>query len=100
MGKDRARARQGFERRQAAPRGPRDRQAVRLRQQDRDEGRDHRLRPRLGSQPLHVDEEAAKLTLVGGLCASGWHTCMMMMRLVADGMLNRTASLGAPSVDE
>jgi acyl dehydratase len=51
-------------------------------------------------QPLHVDEEAAKLTLVGGLCASGWHTCMMMMRLVADGMLNRTASLGAPSVDE
>jgi acyl dehydratase len=51
-------------------------------------------------QPLHVDEEAAKATLVGGLCASGWHTCMMMMRLVADGMLNRVVSLGAPSVDE
>ena len=51
-------------------------------------------------QPLHVDEEAAKKTLVGGLCASGWHTCMMMMRLVADGMLNRAASMGAPSVDE
>jgi acyl dehydratase len=51
-------------------------------------------------QPLHVDEEAAKKTLVGGLCASGWHICMMMMRLVADGMLNRAASLGAPSVDE
>ena len=51
-------------------------------------------------QPLHVDEEAAKKTLVGGLCASGWHTCMMMMRLIADAMLNRAASLGAPSVDE
>jgi acyl dehydratase len=51
-------------------------------------------------QPLHVDEEAAKKTLVGGLCASGWHTCTMMMRLVADGVLNRVASLGAPSVDE
>ena len=51
-------------------------------------------------QPLHVDEEAAKATLVGGLCASGWHTCAMMMRLVADGMLNRVASLGSPSVDE
>ena len=42
-------------------------------------------------QPLHVDEEAAKATLVGGLCASGWHTCTMMMRLVADGMLNGVA---------
>ena len=51
-------------------------------------------------QPLHVDEEAAKKTLVGGLCASGWHTCTMMMRLVADGVLNRVASLGSPSVDE
>lgn len=51
-------------------------------------------------QPLHVDEEAAKKTLVGGLCASGWHTCTIMMRLVADGVLNRVASLGAPSVDE
>ena len=51
-------------------------------------------------QPLHVDEEAAKKTLVGGLCASGWHTCTMMMRLVADGVLNKVASLGAPGVDE
>jgi acyl dehydratase len=51
-------------------------------------------------QPMHVDEEAAKATLVGGLCASGWHTCAMMMRLVADGLLNRVASLGSPGVDE
>jgi acyl dehydratase len=51
-------------------------------------------------QPLHVDEEAAKATLVGGLCASGWHTCCIMMRQVADNMLNRVASLGAPGVDE
>jgi acyl dehydratase len=52
------------------------------------------------AQPMHVDEEAAKATLVGGLCASGWHTCAMMMRLVADGLLNRVASLGSPGVDE
>lgn len=51
-------------------------------------------------QPLHVDEEAAKATLVGGLCASGWHTCAMMMRLAADGVLSRVASLGSPGVDE
>jgi len=51
-------------------------------------------------QPLHTDEEAAKSTLVGGLCASGWHTCCIMMRLVADGMLNRVVSLGSPGLDE
>jgi acyl dehydratase len=51
-------------------------------------------------QPIHVDEEAARHTLVGGLCASGWHTCAMMMRMVADGLLNHVASLGAPGVDE
>ena len=26
-------------------------------------------------QPFHTDEEAAKQSLFGGLCASGWHTC-------------------------
>ncbi len=43
------RAGHSFKRRQAASRGPRDRQAVRVRHQDRDQGRDHRLRPRLRS---------------------------------------------------
>ncbi|MGZ5867929.1 MAG: MaoC/PaaZ C-terminal domain-containing protein, partial [Xanthobacteraceae bacterium] len=33
-------------------------------------------------QPMHLDEEAAKKTIVGGLCASGWHTCCLMMRMV------------------
>jgi acyl dehydratase len=51
-------------------------------------------------QPMHVDPEAAKSTIVGGLCASGYHTCVIMMRLVCDTILNRVASLGAPGVDE
>jgi acyl dehydratase len=51
-------------------------------------------------QPMHTDPEGAKATPVGGLCASGWHTCAMMMRLVVDGMLGRVASLGSPGVDE
>lgn len=51
-------------------------------------------------QPMHVDEEAAKATLVGGLCASGWHTCAMAMRMVSEAMLNRVASLGSPGIDE
>jgi acyl dehydratase len=28
-------------------------------------------------EPMHLDEEAARASLVGGLCASGWHTCAM-----------------------
>ena len=31
-------------------------------------------------QPFHVDEEAARTSLLGGLCASGWHTAAMWMR--------------------
>jgi acyl dehydratase len=49
---------------------------------------------------MHLDEEAAKKTLVGGLCASGFHTCAIMMRMVCDGILNRVESLGSPGVDE
>jgi acyl dehydratase len=51
-------------------------------------------------QPMHVDAEAAKATIAGGLCASGYHICVIMMRLVCDAVLNRVASLGSPGVDE
>jgi acyl dehydratase len=51
-------------------------------------------------QPMHLDEEAAKRSIVGGLCASGFHTCALMMRMICDGLLNRVASLGSPGVDE
>lgn len=51
-------------------------------------------------QPIHLDEEAAKRSIVGGLCASGYHTCAIMMRMVVDGFLGRAASLGSPGVDE
>ena len=51
-------------------------------------------------QPMHTDEEAAKLAPVGGLCASGWHTCAIMMRMICDGPLKNTAGLGSPGVDE
>ena len=31
-------------------------------------------------QPFHMDEAAAKDSVLGGLCASGWHTAAMWMR--------------------
>jgi acyl dehydratase len=55
---------------------------------------------RFDPQPFHVDQEAAAESMFGGIIASGWHTCSMMMRLVVDGFLRDSASLGSPGVDE
>ena len=51
-------------------------------------------------QPFHIDEAAAKNTFVGGLIASGWHTCALTMRMVADSFILDAAALGAPGIDE
>jgi len=50
-------------------------------------------------QPFHVDEAAANASLFGGLCASGWHTCAMAMRMMCDAYLLDSASLGSPGID-
>jgi acyl dehydratase len=51
-------------------------------------------------QPMHLDEAAASATLLGGLGASGWHTCCLMMRMIADGFLLDSSSMGAPGIEE
>ena len=51
-------------------------------------------------QPMHLDEAAASATLLGGLSASGWHTCCLLMRMIADGFILESASMGAPGVDD
>ena len=51
-------------------------------------------------QPMHLDEEAARHTMLGGLAASGWHTCSVMMKMIADGVLLDSASMGAPGIEE
>jgi len=51
-------------------------------------------------QPMHLDEEAARASMMGGLCALGWHSCALMMRIIADGFVLDSASLGAPGCDE
>ena len=50
-------------------------------------------------QPFHVDPQAAAHSIYGGVIASGWHTCSMMMRLVVDNFLKDAASQGSPGVD-
>ena len=51
-------------------------------------------------QPFHLDEAAGSASLLGGLAASGWHVCAMFMRLLADGWLNKSASMGSNGVPE
>lgn len=38
-------------------------------------------------QPFHLEDEAARATLFGGLAASGWHTAAVTMRLLVQGGL-------------
>lgn len=45
-------------------------------------------------QPHHLDEEAAKKSILGGIAASGWHTCAMTMRMFADSMIPLAAAQG------
>ena len=51
-------------------------------------------------QTFHTDPEAAKETQFGGLIASGWHTCGLMMRLYAEHYLTHVASFASPGLDE
>lgn len=51
-------------------------------------------------QFFHLDAEAAKSSLFGGLCASGWHTCAMTMAMLVENMDKTGRSLGSPGVDD
>ncbi|MGQ0485904.1 MAG: MaoC family dehydratase, partial [Hyphomicrobiales bacterium] len=51
-------------------------------------------------QPFHIDEAAAKASLLGRLAASGWHSCAMLMRMMTDAYLGRAASMGSSGLDE
>lgn len=50
-------------------------------------------------QPMHLDEEAGKASILGGLSASGWHTCSMFMRLLCDSFLLDSTSQGGPGIE-
>ena len=51
-------------------------------------------------QPFHLDEEAGRASILGGLCASGWHLCAIMNRLNVDAYLARSAGMGSFGVEE
>lgn len=51
-------------------------------------------------QSFHVDAEAAKASLFGGLVASGWHVAAKLMRLFVDNYVDKRTALGSPGLDE
>ncbi|HLI42649.1 MAG TPA: MaoC family dehydratase [Streptosporangiaceae bacterium] len=51
-------------------------------------------------QPFHVDPVAAAAGPFGGLVASGWHTAVLVTRLLVDGYLSAASSLGGAGADE
>ena len=51
-------------------------------------------------QPFHLDVEAAKQSIFGGLIASGFHTMALTFRLFAQTRALTACSLGSPGVDE
>jgi len=51
-------------------------------------------------QPFHVDKDAARQSVYGGLVASGWHTASAMMRMMVDHFISPKTSMGSPGMDE
>lgn len=51
-------------------------------------------------QPFHLDPESEAAHAVGGLIASGWHTCAILMRMMCDSYLLESASQGSGGLDE
>lgn len=50
-------------------------------------------------QPFHLSEDTGSGSLFEGLCASGWHTCALAMRMICDAYLLETAALPSPGLE-
>lgn len=51
-------------------------------------------------QPFHLDPQAGRDSILGGLAASGWHSCAIFMSMICDAFLLDSTSQGAPGVDQ
>jgi acyl dehydratase len=51
-------------------------------------------------QPFHLDDAMAKATILGGLSASGWHVCSVLMRMMIDDWLGGSACLAGVGVED
>ena len=51
-------------------------------------------------QPFHIDAEAARQSLFGGLAASGWHTAALTMRLLVESDIKPVGGIIGAGFDE
>jgi acyl dehydratase len=51
-------------------------------------------------QPFHMDEDAARRSIFGGLAASGWHTAALTMRLLVQSELKPVGGVVGAGFDE
>lgn len=51
-------------------------------------------------QPFHLDERAARESIFGGLCASGWYTASLWMRAYVETVLIGSTAQGSPGLSE
>ena len=72
----------------------------RPRLEHRQRGRDPGVRPQVRPPAIPHGPEAAKTSFFGGLIASGWHTCAIMMRISVEAMQReQAAGAGSPGID-
>lgn len=65
-----------------------------------DEEQIKRFASEFDPQAFHLDDEAARGTIFGGLAASGWHTAALTMRLLVDGELKPAGGIVGAGIDE
>ena len=51
-------------------------------------------------QPMHLDEDAAKRSVLGGLAASGWQSSAILIRLAVEAYANTSAAMASSGMDE
>jgi acyl dehydratase len=51
-------------------------------------------------QTMHLDEDAARAGMLGGLAASGWHSCALLMRIASDGFLLQSMFMGGTGIEK
>ena len=65
-----------------------------------DRGRIKSFAAEFDPQPFHLDEDAARGSIFGGLAASGWHTAAITMKLLVESELRIAGGLIGAGFDE
>ncbi len=65
-----------------------------------DEARIRSFAAEFDPQPFHLDAEAARRSIFGGLAASGWHTAAMTMRLLVESEFKPAGGIIGAGFDE